>query len=218
MRLLAHDAEARRAQVELLALVLEEVRQACVFGDDDGGVGVSEDVVIPAPLFERICTALNPGTPAEQVLEQAKREWRTVEHMAGIAETFRTQAEHARWQVEHLRDEMTQVLASLAAALSLLERGGKQAAASDKMFEQMMRDYSRSLSQARSTLRKMEDLKEETTNGRQDPQDRTVHHEDQQRQRRVPGGPAPRSGARAQRCRQGIGERAAPRPLGDAPV
>ena len=42
--------------------------------------------------------------------------------------------------------------ASLAAAISLLERGGKKAAPSDKMFAQMLVDYNASLDRFRTTL------------------------------------------------------------------
>jgi hypothetical protein len=45
------------------------------------------------------------------------------------------------------------VASSLAAAISLLERGGKKAAASDKMFEQMLTDYRGSLNRARALLK-----------------------------------------------------------------
>ena len=44
------------------------------------------------------------------------------------------------------------VAASLNAAISLLERGGKKAAPSDKMFAQMLVDYSASLDRFRTTL------------------------------------------------------------------
>ena len=44
------------------------------------------------------------------------------------------------------------VAASLNAAISLLERGGKKAAPSDKMFAQMLVDYSASLDRFRATL------------------------------------------------------------------
>ena len=44
------------------------------------------------------------------------------------------------------------VAASLNAATSLLERGGKRAAASDKMFDQMLMDYNASLDRFRATL------------------------------------------------------------------
>lgn len=44
--------------------------------------------------------------------------------------------------------------ASLAAAISLLERGGKKAAPSDKMFEQMLCDYRASLEKARELLKR----------------------------------------------------------------
>ena len=45
---------------------------------------------------------------------------------------------------------LVDVLASLAAAISLLERGGKKAAPSDKMFEQMLIDYRASLERGRT--------------------------------------------------------------------
>ena len=44
------------------------------------------------------------------------------------------------------------VAASLNAAISLLERGGKKAAPSDKMFNQMLADYNLSLDRFRTTL------------------------------------------------------------------
>jgi hypothetical protein len=42
--------------------------------------------------------------------------------------------------------------ASLAAAISLLERGGRKAAPSNKMFDQMLVDYRNSLERTRITL------------------------------------------------------------------
>lgn len=51
----------------------------------------------------------------------------------------------AQWGAEQQRDTCMQVAASLAAAISLLERGGKKAAPSDKMFEMMLSDYKQAL-------------------------------------------------------------------------
>jgi len=42
---------------------------------------------------------------------------------------------------EKNKQAFIRVTAALAAAISLLEGGGKKAAASDKMFEQMLLDY-----------------------------------------------------------------------------
>lgn len=50
-------------------------------------------------------------------------------------------------------DAMLRVMASLAASISLLEKGGKKAAPSDKMFEQMLEDYRSSLEYARKVIR-----------------------------------------------------------------
>ena len=47
-----------------LLVLLEECKQACLFDDDDGGIGVSEDAVIPADLFNRICAAIAKATGA----------------------------------------------------------------------------------------------------------------------------------------------------------
>jgi hypothetical protein len=50
------------------------------------------------------------------------------------------------------REVLVRVMASLAAAISLLERGGKKAAPSDKMFALMLDDYRKSLEVARAYL------------------------------------------------------------------
>lgn len=55
-----------------------------------------------------------------------------------------------------LVEALTDVGASLAAAISLLERGGKaakKAAPSDRMFDQMVKDYKASLERARAALK-----------------------------------------------------------------
>jgi hypothetical protein len=54
--------KANAMQVELTAHcidVLRDVREACFYMDDYGGIGVSEDVVIDPDLFDRICTVIN---------------------------------------------------------------------------------------------------------------------------------------------------------------
>src|SRR5688500_12195059 len=48
------------------------------------------------------------------------------------------------------REILIDVMASLAAAISLLERSPKTAAPSDKMFDQMLADYRKSLETARA--------------------------------------------------------------------
>jgi hypothetical protein len=48
---------------------------------------------------------------------------------------------------------LLEVTASLAAAISLLECGSKKAAPRDKMFDQMLMDYKKSLNHARSILK-----------------------------------------------------------------
>ena len=60
--------------------------------------------------------------------------------------------DEAAAEIERLRAALLDTGASLAAAISLLERGGKKAAASDKMFTVMLDDYRKSLERARAAL------------------------------------------------------------------
>lgn len=50
------------------------------------------------------------------------------------------------------REVLKRVLSSLISALSLLERGGKQAAGSDRLFEHMLSDYRRAVDSGRAAL------------------------------------------------------------------
>ncbi len=61
---------------------------------------------------------------------------------------------------EKVRELVIDCAASLAAAISLLERGGKKGAASDKMFEQMLKDYKASLDRARTALAAIQENEE----------------------------------------------------------
>jgi hypothetical protein len=51
------------------------------------------------------------------------------------------------------RDDMVQVLAALSAAISLLDRGGRRAAPSNKMFEQMLDDCEKALEKGRKYVK-----------------------------------------------------------------
>jgi hypothetical protein len=55
-----------------------------------------------------------------------------------------------------MRETLIDVMASLAAAISLLERSHKTAAPSDKMFDLMLDDYRASLQRARDFIRKQD--------------------------------------------------------------
>jgi hypothetical protein len=56
-------------------------------------------------------------------------------------------------RIKQLERALIKTGASLAAAISLLENGGRKAAASDKMFEIMLEDYRAALSEARALLK-----------------------------------------------------------------
>lgn len=56
--------------------------------------------------------------------------------------------------ISRREDVLKDVLVSLVAAVSLLKRGSKKAAASDRMFDQMITDYERAIERGRAYLRK----------------------------------------------------------------
>lgn len=72
--------------------------------------------------------------------------------IAAVSDEILARAVKAEARVAELEGVAVDVMASLAAAISLLERGGKKAAASDKMFAQMLVDYNASLDRARAAL------------------------------------------------------------------
>lgn len=67
-------------------------------------------------------------------------------------ETLRLRAENAETMSNAIK-----LAASFAAAVSLLERGGKKAAPSDKMFAQMLLDYKGSLDGFRAYHKRLRD-------------------------------------------------------------
>jgi hypothetical protein len=70
-------------------------------------------------------------------------------------DAFEARATAAEAREAKLREALLDAGASLAAAISLLERGGKaakKAAPSDRMFDQMLKDYRASLERARAAL------------------------------------------------------------------
>ncbi len=54
------------------------------------------------------------------------------------------------------REIVKDLLVHLIAATSLLERGGRKAAASDKMFAAMLSDYKKSIARGRKFLKELD--------------------------------------------------------------
>ena len=74
-------------------------------------------------------------------------DWITADYTVCCTDRNRLTAE-----AERLRAALIDVTASLEAAVSLLHRGGRKAAASDLIFKMMLEDYGRSLLRARAAL------------------------------------------------------------------
>lgn len=67
-------------------------------------------------------------------------------------EQLQAQIDAQATTIARLREACVDALSSLVAAISLLEKGGKKAAPSDKMFAQMLVDYNNSVARTRAAL------------------------------------------------------------------
>ena len=106
--------------------------------------------VIAATAFEK---GLNATRAEVERLKARDAEWLDVGTDAhGVITRMKAELTTLRAEVDKLRAALVDAGASLAAAISLLERGGKKAAASDKMFAVMLDDYRKSLDRARAAL------------------------------------------------------------------
>jgi len=107
--------------------------------------------------------AINRQRIAESALAQAEkerdeaiaenlrnREWARAAEASCLKD--RAERDAARDENARLREAAMDALSSLVAAHSLLSRGGKKSAPSDKMFEQMLKDYGAAIARTRAAL------------------------------------------------------------------
>ena len=57
---LREERERGAGEIERYSGLLEKVRRACLFSEDDGEIGVTSDPHISEELFDDICNALRP--------------------------------------------------------------------------------------------------------------------------------------------------------------
>jgi uncharacterized NAD-dependent epimerase/dehydratase family protein len=73
-----------------------------------------------------------------------------IKQLVAANEAQAAEIERLRGDLKRAVEAGVDVAASLSAAISLLQRGGKKAAPSDKMFNQMLADYNASLDRLRT--------------------------------------------------------------------
>lgn len=92
----------------------------------------------------------------ERMLEVAE-DFRALERRAETAEVKLVKLEEQysgpTYPVLQLSDAFLSCVAHLDAAISLLEKGGRKGAASNKMFDMMIEDYKKALLTARAAIR-----------------------------------------------------------------
>lgn len=123
----------------------------------DAEVGLNARLIAMAPTLATAYLALTAERD-EAKASHAITQQREVDANRS-AFTYLRRAQAAEAERDALADKLAKaveasidIAASLAAAISLLERGGKKAAASDRMFAQMLLDYNASLDRFRTTL------------------------------------------------------------------
>lgn len=141
---------------------------------DEEALGALGNGLMPSHVYGRVAQALRAERAATWELAynqgvfdtandlQAKHEEEIealktdLESYMRIANTEATEAEALRAkheaEVAGLKESVKDLLGSLVAAVSLLKRGGKKAAPSDKMFSMMLVDYNNSIERARRRL------------------------------------------------------------------
>lgn len=93
-----------------------------------------------------VCVVVNP--PVVDLLEMDDE----IEAQLELAEYFKMQAK-LKARIAELDAALVDVTARLVAAVSLLERGGKKAAPSNRMFNQIIVDYKNCIERSRAALK-----------------------------------------------------------------
>ena len=109
----------------------------------------------PHGEWVRIENALSLEAEVERLVEQHSVLDGVINDYIDKLKAERAAVARLQARVRELEAALTDNAAHLAAAISLLERGGKaakKAAASDKMFDIMLNDYRKSLERARAAL------------------------------------------------------------------
>jgi hypothetical protein len=134
---------------------------AYISGNGDGRLVWAERVQSKAKhLFEPLYTAeqvrqcIATLKAENEKLREALSDASTAWAFAQGQLTQRAQA--AQSQAAQDVETLTDLTVHLIAAVDLLERGGKKAAASDKMFAQMLLDYKASIERGRAAIRAAE--------------------------------------------------------------
>lgn len=93
---------------------------------------------------------------------EALRLAEAIEQLSDLVKTFNEEAANELRRLHEVNKELVEALknttTNLVAAHSLLQGGGEKAAASNTMFEIMLKDYEKSIEVGRAALKKLEDV------------------------------------------------------------
>ena len=76
---LTEQLAAEQLNNKLLRDALEQVKESCLFADDDGGIGVSSEAQIDILLFDQICKALSIPASTEALDKYVAEEVNEIE-------------------------------------------------------------------------------------------------------------------------------------------
>ena len=132
--------------------LVKRLREGATWDDDLAAAARIEE------LEKERDEALNQLDSARHSIAVLEKRVKTFSEGWGVADKGRLEAEA---KLAKAVKAAVDTCASLAAAISLLDRGGKKAAPSNKMFDQMMADYRASLERTRTTLAELKGKKDD---------------------------------------------------------
>lgn len=137
-RLTAQLADDRAGRGAMLEMATEAARSRYKVWQSKGGECLVDDDISACSDIAAAIEDIDPDATAA-----------LVEYVRPYVD----RAEKSEAELARLRDGLIDVTAHLAAAISLASKGSKKNAASDKMFDQMIKDYEASVKRARALLK-----------------------------------------------------------------
>ncbi len=118
---------------------------------------MTDDLIARLRLLQRYHGDNDAGEAADALEAQARRIAELEAGVKSIIDDFNSLCEAKNARIAELEAALKDTTVCLVAAVSLLESGGKKAAPSNEMFDQMLVDYKNGVKRARAALEKKND-------------------------------------------------------------
>jgi len=120
----------------------------------DGTVGWANATYPPQKVKDALCNQVADALEAQakEIKIYQQTELTYITRVADVQREYSEMQAKLKARIAELDAALVDVTARLVAAVSLLERGGKKAAPSNRMFNQMIVDYKNCIERSRAAL------------------------------------------------------------------